>query len=94
MKYYVNYNIEEDPYPLEYWKSFAKDFGAPITVEECSRIIGDIMWCSDHQCHVEKGDGGCGLYCKEYQPCNGKSGRCRFLKWSYEPNGKKRVVKP
>ncbi len=48
----------------------------------------DYMWCAVEGECIECGNDVCGKFeCKDYNPCNGKSGRCRYLKNCYEPDG-------
>lgn len=91
-KYYEN-AIAEFVYPAAWWQDLAEAEMREVKVEECERDIGGEMWC------VEDGDfvidrGTCGGMCPSYEPCNGKSGRCRFLTNGFIGNGKFRVFKP
>jgi hypothetical protein len=57
-------------------------------LEEEKRDIGGPMYCQLNDCFPEKGD--CGkLDCEDYNPCNGKSGRCRHLKNGFVETGKR-----
>ena len=54
---------------------------------EMKRDIGGPMWCDEFFDFVVKGD--CGKWCNYYEPCNGKSGRCRNLKNGFKQTGRK-----
>ena len=54
---------------------------------EAERDIGGEMWCERREDFIEKGD--CDRWCKQYNPCNGKSGRCRNLKNGFALTGRK-----
>ena len=57
-------------------------------LEEEKRDIGGPMYCQINGRFPEKGD--CGkLDCDEYNPCNGKSGRCKHLKNGFVGTGKR-----
>lgn len=45
------------------------------------------FWCKQHQECGESGpNNGCGTSCSDYEPRNGKSGRCRHHANCYEPD--------
>jgi len=46
-------------------------------------------WCSENL----EIDPECSRECNDYNPCNGKSGKCRKLKKTLKENGKKFVIK-
>ena len=48
----------------------------------------EYMWCIKQAEYVDRFDNECGKYCKDYKPCNGKSGRCRFLDNTFKMTGK------
>jgi len=69
-------------YPLQQYI----DDGEDVTLFEMKRDIGGEMWCPKLFDFV---DNACGHACKDYNPCNGKSGRCRNLKNGFIKTGKK-----
>ena len=81
MKYY-NYphpDEHECVYPIDYFVDVVED-NETIIIEEQKREYGvGWMWCKEYSDHVESGDGSCGAFCDHYNPCNGRSGRCRKL---------------
>ena len=51
----------------------------------------DLRWCTYHVCCISSGD--CGKsQCGEYEPSNGKRGKCRYKTFAYEGTGKKFVL--
>lgn len=68
----------EIAYDIDYWKEYTEDHQITVRVELEKPDIGGEMWCQVDQEFVEKGT--CGDWCRHYDPCNGKSGRCRNLK--------------
>ena len=92
-KYYENYDIVEYVYPADWWQDHAEAECREIKVEECKRDIGGEMWCRDEGEFVID-QGTCGRVCASYSPCNGKSGRCRFLQNGFIGTGKYKIFKP
>ena len=45
----------------------------------------DYAYCSKYQDAIEVRSGDCGKLCPDYQPRNGKNGRCRHSKNCYDP---------
>lgn len=81
-------------HPLEYWQCEVDDFGVDKVVEEMKRDYGGEMWCT-YWAEFIMDKGSCGRFaCKQYQPCNGKSGRCRDLTWGYVCAGNKILLTP
>lgn len=78
MKYYM----EEDGESV--WTLDEFEEGAILF--EMKREKGGEMWCSDGQFFV---DDDCGVECDDYNPCNGKNGRCRNLKNGFVETGVK-----
>ena len=57
-----------------------------ITVREAEKITGQgFFWCKLYQEAGFTGDSGCGTNCPDYQPRNGKNGRCKYSGYCYEP---------
>ena len=87
MKYYI---AEDGEYIMEsesFKEQLIEDDLEEIELLEMERNIGGPMWCESQEDFVEKGV-DCGRFCKHYEPCNGKSGRCKSLKNGYVLNGK------
>jgi|GEM_PF-3773026 len=57
---------------------------------EMKRDIGGEMWCDIEEDFV--GNDGCFRGCDDYNPCNGKNGRCRSLKNGFIETGRKFVL--
>lgn len=49
------------------------------------------FWCHAH--HEAYENEGCGVQCGDYQPRNGKNGRCRHHGHCYEATEKTKVIK-
>lgn len=93
-KYYSD-NSREEVYPLSWWKDEAGDKGEPIRIELEKRNIGGDMWCKLEGEFISSGDGVCGRkVCPDYKPCNGISGRCRYLTNTFEGTGTFYTVYP
>lgn len=87
-KYFMEKDSEGMVYDLEYWKDAVDVEEREIILEEMNVEYGNkLFWCSEHEFAGEVGE-DCGTSCKEYEPRNGKSGRCRHSKNTYEPTGK------
>ena len=57
------------------------------------RDIGGYMWCHEYLEFVKRGEDVCGkIWCGKYNPCNGRSGRCRHLKNSFTETGQKYLL--
>ena len=68
----------EYAYDLEHWVVESEDRQESITIElQKPYIRAGHMWCTAESELCEK---GCTQGCDAYDPCNGKSGRCRFMK--------------
>jgi len=85
MKYYSELNSEY-VFDLKFFKEMIKELELDeLLLEEMKRDIGGPMWCSHYQEFTEE----CGkAWCKKYNACNGKNGRCRYLKNGFIGNGK------
>lgn len=91
MKYYMC-DESEYVFPLAFFKTQLIEEGEEqIKLFEVKRQYGDgNMWCHRAECIVKKGD--CGKDCESYQPCNGKSGRCRNLENGFMKTGKELIL--
>ncbi len=59
-----------------------------LKVNEAKRVLGgDFFFCETSQEIGAKGWGfmGCGIFCVDYKPRNGKSGCCKHMSFCYEP---------
>jgi len=82
----------ETAYGIGWWQSDAFDRQEPVKIELQKADGGSgIMWCTTEGEFVER---GCSYGCDAYAPCNGKSGRCRFMKNSLTGAGKFFMVSP
>ena len=60
------------------------------TVYGMKQDIGsEYFWCAEHAELGSKYETDCGFLCPDYDPCNGKSGRCRHSKIPYIETGRK-----
>ena len=86
LKYYMEEG-DERVYTLQHFIDEEED---NIILFEMKRDIGGVMWCD-----VEKDFLSYGCYegCGNYNPCNGKNGRCRNLKNGFVETGKKFILK-
>lgn len=88
-KYYFLTELSEMCYTLDYHLTDAKEQG--LTEIELFEDVpvkdDDHFWCKERELHEEHGY--CSKHCKEYQPCNGKSGKCRFKQNTMFEHGKK-----
>ncbi len=65
-----------------------------LTVEETKPMYGlEFFWCTEHGEMTERRYGWCGKECKEYNPRNGKSGRCKHNAYMREGTGKSKTIK-
>ena len=84
-KYYFSDMDEERCYTMKSILDWMKDEGMEIlTIYPAKMMTGDsFFYCSVHGECGEVGE-GCGRLCKEYNPRNGKNGRCRHSRNCYE----------
>ena len=90
MKYFTESMDADGVQSLEFYKSEIDEDLKQIELFEMKRDIGGEMWCDEVHEFVEKWD--CGMSCKQYNPCNGKSGRCRNLKNGFITTGRKFIL--
>jgi len=87
MKYFMT-DDSEYVFTLDYFKEMLIDDELEeMELLEVKSDIGGEMWCSRKEYFIESGD--CGCLCPQYNPCNGKNGRCRHLKNGFVLTGKK-----
>lgn len=88
-KYYFLTENSEMCYTLDYHLADAKEQGlTEIELFEGVPVKDDeYFWCrADEQIFEHE---ACGKSCIAYQPCNGKSGKCRFKQNTMFEHGKK-----
>ena len=85
----------EIAYEIDYWQDVSRDQQTNIIVELQKVDFGGPMWCRTEGEFVESSE-SCGNnnYCQNYDPCNGKNGRCRKLINGLIGTGKKFTVFP
>ena len=93
MKYY-NYPYPDEGecvWPIDEFIAEVEDNDSLI-IEEQKRDYGcEFMWCAEYGEYVLRGDNECGLLCEQYNPCNGKNGRCSKLKNTF--TGSRKMIK-
>lgn len=77
-KYYSSPADEGLVFAREHFQLIAEDQQQPVIVEGMKREVGGEKWCKINSDFVETRD-CCGNQCKDYDPCNKVSGRCRGL---------------
>jgi len=94
-KFYFADEIESEfCYPIDFYKQiFERESLEKIKLTEAI-ILQDksVFYCSAFQSVGEIAESDCGNSCKEYNPRNGKSGRCRYSKSCYEHGVRKFVL--
>ena len=90
MKYFMEEGCGEIVYTLDYFRSEIDEDLEEIKLLEMKRDYGGEMWCKEFQEFPEFAF--CGLGCQRYNPCNGKSGKCRHLVNGFVETGKKFIL--
>jgi len=88
MKYYFREDDDETCYLINHWKRFLEE----NQLDEIKLFEAERIKSSDTEyfyCHIAgetglKGENTCGKDCKDYIPCNGKTGKCKFYGNTYE----------
>jgi len=94
-KFYFADEIESEfCYSLEYHKRTLEREGLEKIKLTEAIILQDksVFYCSAFGSVGEIAESDCGSSCKEYNPRNGKSGRCRYSKSCYEHGVRKFVL--
>lgn len=90
MKYFYNDDYADERgmvFPLNYFQEILETENVEsIELLEMERDYGGQMFCFAGECFVKKG--GCNHQCKNYNPCNGKNGRCRYLENGFVETGR------
>jgi hypothetical protein len=94
-KFYFREDNEEDGAYLK--KQIIEDMKeegiAELKIFEAQRMTGiGYFYCTELMEVAEVGE-GCGKFCKDYKPRNGKNGRCRFSGFCYEPIDKFEIIR-
>jgi len=85
MKFYSDGG--EFVFNLDHWKDRAYDTQEPVIVEGMRREKGgEQMWCTVDGDFITSND-SCGNQCRDYDPCNKVSGRCRNLTQGFVGTG-------
>jgi hypothetical protein len=85
MKFYFREDNDEVCYLKKQIIEDMKEEGInELKIIEAKRVTGEsYFWCTVNQEVGEIGQ-GCGRFCNQYKPRNGKNGRCRFSGYCYE----------
>lgn len=94
-KFYFEYGTSyEKCHTLDYFLDKSLMEKRDIKVESAKMLVGDdAFYCTVAGEVGIIADGWCGNFCNDYQPRNGKSGRCRFSRNCYTEGGKFYLVK-
>ena len=85
MKKYFNVEDDEFCYPLDYFIDNLEPDQKEIVLYEAKMDVGEpYFFCTQSGCVGEVGE-SCGKDCEDYEPRNGKSGRCKYSKNCYSP---------
>jgi len=93
MKYFMEESLGDGcVYPLQEFTETLNDIEdlKEIKLLEMKRDYGGEMWCKKFQEFPEFAF--CGLGCQGYNPCNGKSGKCRHLVNGFVETGRKFIL--
>ena len=91
-KLYFESADSEMCYPLEYFRNKYKDeMNYELYEAVKDKLDSDIFWCYEF---AEFGETGtCGKVCPRYEPCNGKSGKCKHYSKIGYVHGEKITIK-
>jgi hypothetical protein len=92
-KYYFREDDDERCYLRKQIIEDMKEEGiAGLKIIEAKRVTGEsYFYCTVNQDIGEVGQ-GCGKFCSQYKPRNGKNGRCRYSGYYYEPTEKSKIL--
>lgn len=93
MKLYFS-NYEDTCTTIKVHKEYMQENGIKeMEVFEAKAEHGTgYFWCSEFQAIGELGQ-GCGKFCINYQPRNGRTGICRHYRLPYEQTDKKKIIR-
>ena len=87
MKYFMETDCPDNGvFTLDDFKMMVGDDIEEVELSEMKRDYGGEKWCRENEDIIEEGD--CGCLCQQYNPCNGKNGRCRNLQNGFVETGK------
>lgn len=79
-QYYFEANDSEICYTKDHFNMIMVEDGLTemeVFTAEPERIAG-VFWCTMHSFCADDSRDTCGKQCEQYEPRNGKNGRCRF----------------
>ncbi len=96
-KYFSEEEFEEGVYNLQHFKDRIKDGECDsMVIYGMERDIGGPVWCRELQEFLDedKDNRECGkdCNCMAYNPCNGVSGRCRYLVNGFIDSGRQYLL--
>ena len=93
IKLYFNSEDLTTCHTLGYWRSYMveNDVSNMLLIEAKRQIVIDMFYCKAFETVGEIGM-SCGYKCEEYDPMNGKSGRCTHYGFLYEATNKKLIL--
>jgi len=91
MRYFIEKECPESGvYTLEDFKTTIGDDLKEIELLEMKRDYGGEMWCKEFNEFPERCF--CGIGCQKYDPCNGRSGKCRHLVNGFVETGREFIL--
>lgn len=79
---------------IDYWKDYMETNGLKeLELFEAERDTGSGYFFCKHHFEVGTVNESCGKQCKQYEPNNGKNGRCKHYGYCYTPTDKKIILK-
>jgi hypothetical protein len=88
-KLFFNEDYDENFHTIDYFKEILTTHNLESIVLHKGKVEygTDYFYCAEAMEVGMKDDPGCGRDCEWYEPCNGKSGRCRHNKNCYTETG-------
>jgi len=84
---YFHHPEAEFCHDLETHRANILGTGQTLTLYRAAKMnTTNYFFCAANMEAGESGPGTCGVQCSDYEPRNGKNGRCRFHKHCYEPD--------
>lgn len=78
----------------KYLQAEANELDKQIEVTEMQIDKSGERWCNKKSILQPELREKCGKFCSDYNPCNGKNGKCRFLGKTVIETGNKFILKP